>query len=43
MRCRFERSRMFWNAPQTVIAGGTTRIAAINEYAIVIAAVIPNC
>ena len=34
---------MFWYAPHTVIAGGTTRIATISEYAIVIAAVIPNC
>ena len=34
---------MFWYAPQTVIAGGTTSTETISEYAIVIAAVMPNC
>ena len=42
-RCIIPRSRMFWYAPQTVIAGGTTSTETISEYAIVIAAVMLNC
>ena len=42
-RCIIPRRRMFWYAPQTVIAGGTTSTETISEYAIVIAAVMPNC
>ncbi len=43
MRVTIERSRMFWYAPQTVIAGGTNTTETISEYKIVIAAVMPNC
>ena len=43
MRRKFERSRTFWYEPQIVIAGGTTRMETIREYALVIAAVMANC
>ena len=43
MRRKFERSRTLWYEPQIVMAGGTTRMETIGEYAMVIAAVIANC
>ena len=42
MRRKFKRSRTFWYEPQIVIAGGTTRMETIREYAMVIAAVMAN-
>ena len=29
--CTIERSRMFWYAPQTVIAGGTSTVDTMSE------------
>ena len=31
MRSTMERSRMFWKAPQTTIAGSTTKIETTKE------------